>query len=331
VSLAILDAVAAPVGEPCFGAPSRYVASIANLPLIGHVFDELAEGGVDHALIIARAGVRRELEHVLDGGKSWGIEVSYAEAPDADGARTVLRTTSEALGTGPVIVYPADCLFPGQVGALRERFAQGDVDCVLLDSAPGASSPEQRMFATAVMLGPRTREVLDDSISRIGDSRGLDDILLARGYRVAMCEAAKQWFYNDSTERLLAANRMVLDDLPVPPVDGSYLDNTEIHGRVAISPGARVANSTVYGPVVIDADAIIEDSYIGPYTAIGRGARVSGTELDNSMVLAMAQIRQPGQRIEASIIGERASVTRSFELPRGMHLRLEPDSRVILS
>ena len=64
VSLAIVDAVAEPVGEPGLESSSRYLASIANVPLIWHVFDELAEGGVERATIIAHAHVRRELEQV---------------------------------------------------------------------------------------------------------------------------------------------------------------------------------------------------------------------------------------------------------------------------
>jgi glucose-1-phosphate thymidylyltransferase len=331
VSLAIVDAAAAPDGEPGLQPSSRYLVSIANVPLIWHVFDELASGGVERATIVAHADVRRELEQILGGGKSWGIEVSYSEAPEADGDHRILTQTRQTLSTGPVLVYPADCLFPGQVAAMRDRFSEGDVDCVLLALAPESSLPGSRMFSTPVMLGPRTLEVLSESMSRNLDPRRLAEALLAGGCRVAMCDAAKQWSYSDSTDRLLAANRMVLDDLPVPAVDGSFPDNNEIHGRVAISPGAHVSNSTLSGPIVIDDDAVVEDSFVGPYTAIGRSAVVRGTELDNTMVLPFAQVLHPGVRIEASIIGERASVSRSYELPKGLHLRLAAGSRVTLS
>jgi glucose-1-phosphate thymidylyltransferase len=331
VSLAIVDAVSEPVGEPSLESSSRYVASIANVPLIWHVFDELAHAGVERATIIVRPEVRRELERVLDGGKSWGIEVSYSDALDADGNQRVLRQTRQTLASGPVLVYPADCLFPGQLAGMRDRFCEGDVDCVLLALTPESVSPGSRMFPAPVMLGPRTLEVLSDSISRNLEPRALGEILRAGGCRVAVCEAAKQWSYSDSTERLLAANRMVLDGLPVPTVDGSFPDNNEIQGRVAISPRAHVSNSRLCGPVAIDDDAVIEDSFVGPYTAIGRGAIVRGTELDNAMVLPFAEVLHPGLRIEASIIGERASVSRSYELPKGLHLRLTAGSRVTMS
>ena len=56
-----------------------------------------------------------------------------------------------------------------------------------------------------------------------------------------------------------------------------------------------------------------------------------GTEIDNTIVMAGAVVRHPGSRIEASVIGERANLSRSFELPKGLHLRIGPDSQISLS
>jgi hypothetical protein len=49
------------------------------------------------------------------------------------------------------------------------------------------------------------------------------------------------------------------------------------------------------------------------------------------MVLAGAEIRQPGSRISASIVGERAQIRRSFELPRGLQVALPARSSIKLS
>ena len=113
--------------------------------------------------------------------------------------------------------------------------------------------------------------------------------------------------------------------------DSPIGDDNVVHGRVAISSTARLSGCVLHGPVSVDDGAVIEDSYVGPYTAVGAGAILIGAEIDNTMVLAGAEITHPGQRIEGSIIGERASVVRSFALPRGLHMRLEPQSRVTLS
>ena len=81
---------------------------------------------------------------------------------------------------------------------------------------------------------------------------------------------------------------------------------------------------------MIGAGAVVEDSFIGPYTAIGPGAVVMGAEIEYTMLLADAEVRYPRYPLQASVIGERAVVTQSFELPGGLHLELGPDARVIL-
>jgi glucose-1-phosphate thymidylyltransferase len=339
LSTAIIDAA---TGEPTRTGShrrSRYVTPIANVPLICHVFDELAHAGVRHARIVASQALCLELERTLGGEHSSGVEVSYVTAPDSDGGRAVLGAIDGALSAGPVLVCPGDCLFPGQIAAMRDRFAAGDVDLVLLASAgkdllsdPPSDAPAAgRACETAAILGPATRDVLAELLSSGLDGPDLLESLVAGGGRVAVCEMTDHWCYSDSTEALLAGNRVVLESLVVPPDGPDLSDDNRIHGRVAISAGARISNSTIRGPVAIDERAVVEDSFIGPYTSIGFGAIVSGAEIDNTIVHAMAEIRHPGHRIEASIIGERALIDRSFGLPKGLHLRLEPGSSVTFS
>lgn len=340
VTHAIIDATAGAVVEPsAVTATSRYATPIANLPLICHVFDELAGAGIAEARVIVGADVRGELERVLDGGRSWGISVSYVDATADDGGTAVLSEIDDALSRAAVIVHPGDCLFPRQVAKMCERFEAGNVDLILLGAearAPRRNASRdprdpERVCETALLLAPSIRPVVHELIAPDKDRCDLVDSLLESELRTVVCDLAEHWFYGDSNQSLLAANRMLLDALPVPAVDGEFGHENRVHGRVAISPDARISGCTLNGPLVIDDGAVVEDSFIGPYTAIGAGAIVSGADIDNSMVLAHAEVRHPGFRIEASIIGERASVIRSFELPTGLHVRLGPDSQVTLS
>jgi glucose-1-phosphate thymidylyltransferase len=340
VSYAIIDAAAGgEARESASAGRSRFSTRIANLPLIYHVLDELAASGVDRARVIAPDGVRAELEQVLGSGRDWEVEISYVEAHGSDGRVGVLAELEQAASTEPVLLYPGDSLFPGQIRAMWERFGAGDVDAVVLDTslrALGGNSiavarQTSRLTATPAIVGPPGSRVIGALRTSQSDGQELVEWLRTSDCRVAVCELGGHWRYSDATEDLLTANRMMLDALPVPAVHGTFPGENEVHGRVAISPSARVSGCTLHGPVAIDERAVVEDSFIGPYTAIGAEAVLMGTELDNTMVLAGAEIRHPGQRIEASIIGEKASVVRSFALPKGMHMRLEPHSRVTLS
>jgi glucose-1-phosphate thymidylyltransferase len=335
VNLAIIDATAGDAGQPlCVSPASRYATPIANTPLIGHVFDELAAGGIEEVRVITQPDVRRDLGRILGAGRTWGVEVSYVDATENDGRYTVLAEVEQALARGPVLLHPGDSLFRSQVGTMRERFRAGDVDSVLPEQAsiePLRSPEARRASDTILLLGPATRPLVGDLLSPKSEGEDLVATILHSDCRLAVCEQTEHWAYSESTEALLAANRMLLDGLPDPGEHDSFGRDNRIHGRVSISPHAFLSNSVIYGPVSIDDRAIVEDSFIGPYTAIGTDAIVSGTEIDNAMVLLGAEIRHPGLRIESSIIGERSRVTRGFELPKGMHLRLGPDSRISLT
>ena len=340
MSFAIIDAAAGTEAHACgCVSRSRYGTQIANLPLIYHVFDELAAAGIDRVRMIVSAPAREELEHVLGGGRPWRVEVSFTTAGESDGRVAAIAELERVIADEPVLVYPGDCLFPGQVSAMWERFSAGDVDAVVLGEGNGArrlgrigpAEVSSRVTSAPAIVGPTGAPIIEGLLSGGTDHRDLADWLRTSDCRVAVCELAGHWRYSDDTENLLAANRMMLDALPVPVVDSSFGDNNVVHGRVAISSSARLSGCTLHGPVAVDDDAVIEDSYVGPYSAIGAGAVLSGAEVDNTMVLAGAEISHPGQRIEASIIGERASVVRSFALPRGLHIRLAAGSKVTLS
>ena len=267
------------------------------------------------------------------------MEVSYASPGETGGRMAVLAELEWVVADEPVLLYPGDCLFPGQVSTMWERFSAGDVDAVVLGAENGtvrrqrnaATAPSPHVSSTPAIVGSPDGIVIDRLRSAGADQRDLAEWLRTCGCRVGVCELRGCWSYSDDTENLLAANRMMLDALRVPAVEGSFGDNNLVDGRVAIGASARLSGCILHGPLAVGDDAVIEDSFVGPYTAIGAGASLSGAEIDNTMVLAGAEISHPGQRIEGSIVGERASIVRSFALPSGLHMRLEPHSRVTLS
>jgi glucose-1-phosphate thymidylyltransferase len=298
------------------------------------VYDELAAGGIQNACVITAPETQHDLQRSAAASGDPGITVSYRAAALPDLRHAVLAEVQEALARGPVLLHPGDSLFRGQVAAMNERFGAGDVDTVLPVQAsvePLRNPAQRRASETIVVLGPATRPLVEELLSPRSEGEDLIASLLHSDCRLAVCDQTEHWAYSDTTDALLAANRLMLDALPDIVSPSEFSENNRMHGRISISPTAFVSNCVLYGPVSIADGAVLEDSFLGPYTAVGPGAILSGTEIDNAMVLAGAEIRHPGSRIEASIIGERARVTRGFELPSGLHMRLGPDSRITLS
>jgi glucose-1-phosphate thymidylyltransferase len=323
VRLAILEATADAGGNLHHSRGGRYAISLANRPLIEHVISELVRSEITRVIVVAQHDVRLELGPILGSGHRWGIDVSYVDAPAADRRGVVLAQLERALRSEPVLLHPGDCLF----GA-------GDVDSVLPEQMSVASphaSKQRQVAGGPVALGPGAHAVVADLRSPAGEGDDLISALLASDCRLAVSAATDPWSYDDAPERLLAGNRRLLDRLPGDDLTGELTGRNELHGRIAIHPTAYVSDCVIAGPVLIDERAVLESSFIGPYTAIGAGAVLRGAEIDNSMVLSAAEIHHPGLRIESSIIGQGARVTRSFQLPRGVHLLLGPGARLDLS
>ena len=131
----------------------------------------------------------------------------------------------------------------------------------------------------------------------------------------------------EATEDLLEINRLVLDGLSPADIPGGASGN-RIMDPVVVDKTATIESSVLNGPLAIGADACVTDSYIGPYTAIGARARIDGAEIERSVVLPAASISSIGFRIEGSVIGVNARITREFVPPRAVRLCVGQDALV---
>ena len=138
------------------------------------------------------------------------------------------------------------------------------------------------------------------------------------------------WKYTGEVDGLLAANRMVLDTIE-PDLAGCDLSQARIEGRVQVHPTAVIERSTIRGPAVIGPRAVLQDAFVGPYSAVGSEVRLEGAELEHSIVLDHAVIRHIGHRLEDSLVGSGATVTRDFAFPSGLRLRVGHRAEVLLA
>jgi glucose-1-phosphate thymidylyltransferase len=89
-----------------------------------------------------------------------------------------------------------------------------------------------------------------------------------------------------------------------------------------------VINSNIRGPAVIGDNTTIEESYVGPYSAIGKGCTISGSEVEYSIIMDGCQINQVKRRIESSLLGNDVEILRSKARPATHRFMLGDQSRV---
>ena len=134
------------------------------------------------------------------------------------------------------------------------------------------------------------------------------------------------WKDTGKLEDILEANRLVLDTID-RRIDGE-VERSEVLGKVIIEVGAKVVQSTIRGPAVIGKGAMIENAYIGPFTAVGDHATVRSSEVEHSIVLEGSSITDIAGRIESSLIGRQVSIYRSDAKPKSYNFMLGDRSQI---
>jgi glucose-1-phosphate thymidylyltransferase len=309
------------------GVRARPLVPIANRPVVLHALEALGAAGVDEATVLADGAMRAELGEVLGEGTA-DLAIRYADHID-----------DRALDAGAVVVQPADALLRAPLDGLLGEVGADDLDSAVLRLATSAATADPRDLVAgaevaACVVGPRAADALMDCFDGPqGTVEGLADCLVrvASPSRVRVGDVRGCRACGDGDDRLLHANRILLEGLTGVDAEGATLIGSEIQGAAVVHPTATLESTLVRGPVVIGPGAHLSDAYIGPYTSIGEDVRIEGAEVEHSLLLAGVQIRHPGARLTSSIIGPRARLMRDFHLPRGIRLTFAPDAVIAMS
>jgi glucose-1-phosphate thymidylyltransferase len=325
---------------------SRYSMPLANRALVRYAANALVACGIEDIAIAVSSDTVEDVGEQIGEGDRFSARFRYLQLSDSDTALDTLLAARAVLGDQrPMIVHSGDALVTAGLGQAVEHFRLSSPD-VLLISEPSHSFPEATVVG-ARSAARRSQFAGLDNVSpaailspgALAELGGFDaDTETIGGTVAALAEAGVNvvdraiggcWCYTGDADHLLEANSMILDELPHHAVD-LELPTVRIEGRVAIHPSARLERTTIRGPAVIGGGAELIDTFIGPYTSVGPGARLEGAEVDNSIVLGGATIHHLGHRIEASLIGAKAQIARDFGMPTAIRLHVGRFSTVML-
>ena len=319
---------------PSLGLAARQLAPVANKPILFHQLEALARAGIRETAIVTDGLTDASIREAVGDGSSWGLEVRYVKHDGREDALVLPGVTDFAHGT-PLLVQHGDVLFREPVATLWERFADTAFDALVL--YPGTRSSSNGVNGTpltgsAYMLRADLQEVVRREAAA-SPPHGLDEVLA----RLRDCGANIQAQAVEAcmpcrgrAEVLLEANRWMLEDVE-PGQPAERVLRSELQGRVALHPSAEVRDSLIRGPVSIAAGASISNAYIGPYTSIGANVTAESVEIEHSIVFHGAQLRFLGARLEGSLVGPGAEITREFNVPRAMRLSVGERAEIALA
>lgn len=332
------------------GTRAAHRLPVANRPLLSYGLGALAESGIEDVAVIVSPGTARDVRALLTGADGTQ-RVGCLEVDEPQGLVHALRTAAPFLQGEAVMVHLGDALVSQPLPPLFDELERSRADALVLvrngaelgPHGPPAEGvvrplrlvedkpvpPSEQALAGVFVLGASAV----DAALALPDHAGMPEIVRALGESGGRLETRivnGSWKYTGAVDDLLEANRMVLDEIRTD-VSGCDLSDARIEGRVHIHPTAIVERSTVRGPAVIGPLAVLQDAFVGPYSAVGSGVRLEGAELEHSIVLDNAVIRHIGHRLEDSLVGSGATVTRDFAFPSGLRLRVGRRAEVLLA
>jgi glucose-1-phosphate thymidylyltransferase len=331
----------------------KQLIPVANRPVLHYVMDQIGRTGVRQVGVIISPETGSEIRDALRANP-WGFEFRFIEQAEPLGLAHAVACARGFLGDAPFVMYLGDNLLGEGIVDFVAGFERASVAASILLKPV----PDPRLFGVAAVesdgrikyLVEKPKDPPSDlalvgvyvfspaihaAIERIQPSwRGELEITDAIQALMTMGEIVDShildgwWLDTGKKDDLLEANRVVLDEFTVSSVRGSVDAASRITGNVSVGEGARIVASEVRGPVEIGRDAVIENSFIGPFTSLGAGCRVVDSSLENSVALDGALIEGVA-RLEETVLGRNAIVRRVTSGEHGFRLMIGDDAEVL--
>jgi glucose-1-phosphate thymidylyltransferase len=339
--------------RPITHTSAKQLVPVANKPVLFYGIEALAAAGIQEVGIIIAPETGDEIRAAVGDGSRFGVTVAFIPQAEPLGLAHAVLTAEQFLGGDPFVMYLGDNLLRDGITDLVGAFRASEPDAlILLTSVPDpenygvaelagdsvvrlvekpAKPPTNLalvgvyMFGAAILDAARAIEPSGRGELEITDAiqRLIDD-----GHRVESHRVTGWWKDTGQLADMLEANRLVLEDID-PRMEGELIDS-RVEGRVVIEEGARLERTLVRGPAIVGAGADLRDAYVGPYTSVGPGVVIAGSEVEHSILLAGARVRDLGTRMEASLLGRNVRLERGDGLPKTMRMIVGDNSEITI-
>lgn len=338
--------------RPLTHTNAKQLIPIANVPILFHVLASIRDAGITEAGIVV-GQTADEVEAAVGDGSAFGLRVTYLPQEAPLGLAHAVLVAREFVRGEPFVMYLGDNVVLEGIAGFVAGFERHRPDAQIFL----AKVPEPERFGVVELDGDRVVRLVekpkdhvsdlalvgvylfDDQIVEACESlepswRGEFEIteaiqwLVDRGRNVRAEMLSGWWKDTGRPEDLLEANRMMLSVLS-QRIDGEIDEASTLDGVVAVEPGAKVVRSRVVGPTIVGANALVEDSTLGPNVALSAGCVVTSSAVEDSIVMEGSKILGVS-RVAESVVGRGVEVRHSGEggvhrLVVGDHSQVEVD------
>jgi glucose-1-phosphate thymidylyltransferase len=323
---------------------AKQLIPVANKPIIGYVFDQVAAMGISHVGVIIAPETGQYVKDYVKDGSQWNLHVEYF-IQEPLGLAHAVKTAKRFLDQDSFIMCLGDNLTGQDLSTFVQKFQKENLDALIIlkevddPSNFGVAQIDDKGYILRLIEKPQEKtsnlaiigtylfsKNVHKAVARLKPSkRGELEItdavqeMINLGFKVKAEKLNSWWIDTGKKDDILSANAKILDEYVTRNVKGTAT-NSRIKGRVKIEPKARIINSTVEGPCVIGKSAVIENSFIGPYTSVGDKARVINSNIKNCVLLENVMIKNV-DCLQDSLIGKNAKVvSNGKDKPVSLHI-----------
>jgi len=300
---------------------------VANEPILFHNLRALRGAGMLEATIAVEPESAEPITAAVGDGSAWNLAVRYVQWVPSTGICGALAAAREFLGDEPALVGPGDALHREQIYPHIATFAGERLDAMALRLSRAGTNGSAKPVAGGYLLSPRALSLLLER-PRLGG----DPVAGVRrhGGHVLVRDIDGCLACHGDQEALLEGNRRMLEAL-VRDVDDARFPSCQFQGPIRVHPTAMLEHTLVRGPAIIGPGARLSHAYVGPYTSIGANVTVDGSQIEHSIVFDDAELLHVGSRLETSVIGRGARISRSFGVPTAMRLSVGDGAEVTVT
>jgi glucose-1-phosphate thymidylyltransferase len=335
---------------------AKQLIPLANTPVLIRVIETIRDAGVTEIGVVVGGETAQEIKDTVGNGNKWGVEVTFIDQASPDGLAHAVKISQDFIKEDPFVMFLGDNAIEGGISTLIKDFASHDWNSqIVLKRIPNPTSygvaklrddggidylvekpkepPSDLALVGIYMFDKHVFEAVHAiEPSKRGELEITDAIqwLIKNGYSVFPHIHEGWWVDTGKAPDLLEANSYVLAEIPVTVAPDVQIDEkSSVDTRVTLQRGARIINSVVRGPTIIGENAIIENSYIGPFTSIYHDVQVKNSEIERSILLEKSRVEDLDVIMRDSLIGREAVVKSNREKrPRGLVMNMADYSRI---
>jgi len=297
---------------------------------------------------------REEIKRSVGDGSRWEIKIRYIDQEAPLGLAHAVKISRDFLRDDPFVMYLGYNILKSGIRSLVEEFRRNKPNSLILLTK--VDNPQ--MFGVAELKNGKVVNLVEkpkippSDLALVGvymfDAHIFEAVnaiqpswrneleitdaiqyLVKKGLSVHSHLVTGWWKDTGKIEDILEANRLILESLS-GRIEGEVDHGSRLSGAVVLEHGAKLVNSIVRGPAIIGMDTVIEDSYIGPFTAIQNNCRVVQTEIENSIVMERSEIREISSRIDESLIGREVSIKKCLPRPEVYRFMVGDQSQITI-